>query len=204
MIGNSLPKLTSNISPTVPFFAASATGFANSDGIVFSSIPTSTPIPAFVFSNPYQAQLSKPVHVSEQSSNAHYATNSNTNYVHPISIPAPQLQTSTVKSQEHHVSPGFTFAPLVATISIPIIPLQTGNLTVQQNCPNDQVFVSQPQPAPPPSPSPPTIPKLPLMNQNLTISALRTHKCGVTKYTNSRVVGGAITQIGIQSNFPEK
>lgn len=210
--GDSLSKVTSNISPTLPFYAASDTGFANSDGIIFSSIntntpgallkPISNPISAFVFSNPFQTQISKPFDISESSSNSDHVINSNINYLHPINIPVAKLQTNPVKSQETYASAGFTFAPLVATISLPMLPLQTDNLTTQQNHLDNQVFAPQPKPPPTTTPPPPlTTPKLPSANEDLTNSVTHVNKCGITKYTNLRVVGGAVTQIGQQLIF---
>lgn len=163
----------------------------------------SNPISTLVFTNPFQTQIAKPLDTSAQSSNSHHVVvNSNTNYLHPINLPVAHLQSNPIKTEASYASPGFTFAPLhfplLATISVPMIPLQTGNLTTQQNHPNNQVFLPQPKP----TPSTTTI--LPSVNQDLTSSASMSkpvNKCGITKYTNSRVVGGAITQSGMQTNI---
>lgn len=196
-------SVATSLSPVIPFFAASDSGFANSNGIVFSSInpnthgqgtvlkPISNPISTFVFSNPIQTQISKPPDTSAQSSNFHHhAINSNTNYLQPINLPASHAHTNPVKAQAAYSSAGFTFAPLVAAISLPMIPQQTSNLTAQQNYLDNHVFLQQPT----------TSTTLPPVNHELadTVSMLKPiNKCGITKYINSRVVGGSVTQIGI-------
>lgn len=198
-----LSTAATNLPSVIPYYAASDTGFANSNGIVFSSIntntpgtafkPISNPFSTFVFSNPIQTQISKPPDTSVQSSNFHQVINSNTNYLQPINLPAAQTQSNPVKTQAIYSSSGFTFAPLVSAISLPMIPLQTGNSTAQQNHPNNQAFLQQSKP--------PTATR-PSVNQELAdpVSMLRpVNKCGITKYINSRVVGGSVTQIGMQT-----
>lgn len=157
--------------------------------------PISNPVSAFVFSNPIQTQISKPHDTSVQSSNLHHVINSNTNYFQPLNLPAAQIQTNPVKTQPTYTSSGFTFAPLVAAISLPMMPLQTSNATAQQNHLNDHVFLQQPKPSPPTT-------TLSSVHQELadTVSVLKpVNKCGITKYINSRVVGGSVTQIGMQT-----
>lgn len=192
-----------------PFYAASDAGFANSNGIIFNSIntnlhesvskPVSTPISAVVFSNPIQTQISKPPDASVQSSQFNNAINFNPNYLQQHNFPASQMQTNPVKSQATYASSGFTFAPLVAAISLPMIPVQTGNLSVQQIHFNNQVSL-QPTSPPPPLPSPQTTirtTKLPSVDQELADPvSMPANKCGITKYINSRVVGGIVTQTG--------
>lgn len=199
-MSDSFSTIAPSLSSIIPFYAASNAGFANNNGIVFSSLntnsntqgtvlkPISNANSALVFSNPIQTQISKPPDTTAQSSNVHHVINSYTNYLQPINLPAPQ----TVQS-----SSGFTFAPLVAAISLPMIPLQTGNLTAPQNHVDDNhVFLQQPKP-----PTTTTTTTMsPSVNHDLadTVSVLRpVNKCGITKYINSRVVGGSVTQIGM-------
>lgn len=176
-----------------PFYAASDAGFANSNGIVFSNInsnavskPISNAISAVVFSNPIQTQISKPPDASVQSSNFDNAINFNSHYLQPINLPISQAQTIPIKSHASYSSSGFTFAPLIAAISVPMIPLQTGNSSTQQIHFDNQVFSQQP---------PPSTTTLPSVNNELAVS-IPINKCGITKYLNSRVVGGSVTQIG--------
>lgn len=155
--------------------------------------PISSPISTLIFANPFQSQISKPFDPSVQS------VNSNTNYFYPINLPITQLQTTPIKSQETHAS--FTFAPLVTAISLPIPPLQTGNFTTQQNQlhTQDQVVLQQPKP----TLTPTTTTTMSSVIQdfpnkpNSAVTLKPINKCGITKYAYSRVVGGAITQIGI-------
>lgn len=188
-----------------PFYTASDSGFANSNGIVFSSIntnphesiskPISTPIAAVIFSNPIQTQISKPPDASVQSSNFNHAINFNPNYLQQINLPASQmqqLQTNPIKSQAIYSSSGLTFAPLVAAISLPVIPMQTGNSSAQQIH-----FDNQASPQLTPSPRPTSTTELPTVNQELADPvSMPANKCGITKYIYSRVVGGVVTQAG--------
>lgn len=111
-------------------------------------------------------------------------SNSNSNYVYPIiNLPIAQIQTNPIKTQATQVSSEFTFAPLVAAI------LQAENFTNQQNNPD---AVQLPKPTTTMSSV-----NLDFTNKPNVASILKPiHKCGITKYTNSRIVGGTITQIG--------
>lgn len=188
----------------IPFYAASDAGFANSNGIVFNSINTNSqepnlkpmynPISAIVFSNAVQNQISKPPDTSVQSSaNFNNAINFNSNYLQPINLPSLQMQTNPIKSQSTYSSSGLTFAPLVA--AIPIVSVQTSNSSIQPIRFDNQVYSQQP--TPPPPPPQPIATTLPSVNQELADSvSIQANKCGITKYINSRVVGGSVTQIG--------
>lgn len=124
-----------------------------------------------------------------------------TNFNHAINfnLPASQFQTIPVKPQVTHPSSGLTFAPLVAAISLPIVSVQAVNMSAQQIQFDNKV---PPQPTAPPqssSPQPPlsTTTKLPTVNQELADPvSLPANTCGITKYINSRVVGGTVTQPG--------
>lgn len=191
-----------------PFYAASDAGFASSNGIVFSSINTNTnshepvskpiqnAISTVVFSNPVQTQISKPPDASVQSSNFDNAFNFNSNYyLQPINLPPSQAQINPIKSHASYSSSGFTFAPLVAAISVPVMPWQPANVSTQQIHFDYNPVISQ-QPAPLPQPSPTTT-TLPSVNQEFADTVSNpASRCGITKYINSRVVGGTVTQIG--------
>lgn len=196
-VETSIPTVTTSISSANPFYAASDAGFANSNGIVFSSIntntqasslkPISNPLSTVIFSNPIPTQIAKPPDTSAQSSNLNHIISFNTNYLQPINLPVIQAQTNPMNTS------GFTFAPL---LTLPMIPLQTGNMTAQQTNGNGQVFVQQTKPST-------TTTTLPPVNQNLSdlpLTLKPLNKCGVTKYTNSRIVGGSITQIGMHTS----
>lgn len=193
----------SKLSDSIPYNVA---GFANNDGIVFSSInanfqgtvlqPISNPISAFVFSNPIQTEIPKPFGTQVHSSNFNQAVDFNANYLQPINLPVSQSQKNPVKLQTTYSPSGFTFAPLLAPVSLPIIPQdstqQTVNLTTQQNN-----HFNNEAPLQRPKPSPVTLPSVDHESTDPVSMLKPSNKCGITKYTNSRVVGGSITQIGM-------
>lgn len=157
------------------------TGVANGNGIIFSSINGQTSV-----LHPIQTQLQNPIQTIPNASpkplqdtpvlstNINNAIDFGTNNS-PVNPPIAQVKPKPVKQKPNHSSSGFTFAPLLAAPSLPM-PQQSGNDSAQQTYP---AF------------SKPSI--------NLAWSKPMQqpyHKCGITKYTNSRVVGGSIAQPG--------
>lgn len=197
-----MPAIQSSFnSPTVqayPTYGSYDTGFANSQGIVFSSVnldgtisePISQPI-ANLVSRPISAiSISNLAEPFGQSSNVNHildfvSNQSPFNVAHSQTQQVPQKSenpSKPEKPQSTFSSSGFTFAPLLSATSLPM-PQQTISSIVNQ--------VNQIQADINPKPSKSTIASTSQSNASPMSS-----QCGITNYTHSRVVGGAITQIG--------
>lgn len=150
--------------------SSTAGGVSNSNGIVFSSNSISQPNLNVPFS-----QQNTPQSVSGANNSLDFGQNYS-----PFNLPSAQLQQKTEKPQSSFSSSGFTFAPLVAASSLSMNQ-QTNNSTINiANQHHSGSMHMKPT-------SSPTTGNVPFKTSN---------KCGISKYTTLRVVGGAITQIG--------
>lgn len=157
--------------------SSTAGGVPNSNGIVFSPNSISQPI----LNIPFSQQSTQPIiNTPPQSvSGANNSIDFGQNYS-PFNLPSAQLQQKTEKPQSSFSSSGFTFAPLVAASSLSMNQ-QTNISTINHaNQHNSGGMHMKPT-------SSPTTDHVPFRTSN---------KCGISKYTTLRVVGGAITQIG--------
>lgn len=187
-MGNPITSTPLNQPYAAALFAAPDKGYANDNGIVFSSLNIHGNIPDSMkpVSNPIatisiQSQSSKPIDSSMQSSNVN-------NFIDIGSINPPanpsfsQLPGKPSKPQLLDSSSAFTFAPLLA-VSMLQTSQQTANSSINTINQVQQLLPSSTKPANNNNPMPkPSV------------------RCGITKYTNSRVVGGSITQIGMIIN----
>lgn len=185
-MSNSITTSTSvRSSYTEPSYSSRDSGYANDYGIVFSSInspgtisqpvqPISIPFAAI----PSQSQILKPLDSSMQSSNVNNYLDFGSNYP-PVYPQLSQIKERPVKPQFSDSSSAFTFAPLLAVSMLPT-PQQTSNSSIDLINQINQLLPS------------PQLPK-PVNTVPMPKPAVQ---CGTTKYTDSRVVGGAITQVG--------
>lgn len=169
-----------------PLYSSRDIGYANNNGIVFSSLnsPGTISQPVQSIPNPIaaissQSQILKPVDSSMQSSNVNNYLDIGTNYP-PVNSQLSQLPEKPVKPSLSDSSSAFTFAPLLAVSTLPL-PQQTSNSSINLI---NQINHS------PLSPSMATNPV------NVAPMPKPAVQCGTTKYTSSRVVGGSITQVG--------
>lgn len=169
-------------------------GFANSNGIVFSS-GSSNNVPQSISNYPYsQPDQNNPNLASSQLALAQQPIGINNaldfeSIYSPVSAQfssvsqSAQLQQKPEKPQSPYSSGGLTFAPLAG------VPSPFMNQPAINSTPNNQinnqfypsVVTSKPMAAP--------------AYANFIPMKARP-KCGISKYTNLRIVGGAITQIG--------
>lgn len=163
-------------------------GFANSHGIIFSSVNSHGPIPQPVPIAP--SYRPKPADSTLQSSDIDNVLDFNSNYS-PFNVPPPPIHDIPAKPQSSFSSSGFTFAPLLIATSLPI-PTQPIINHSTSNQINKVIHELNAKPSSSTTPSSSTqhSPNSPISNPVLK------SQCGITNYTVSRVVGGAITQIG--------
>ncbi|XP_031626161.1 serine protease filzig-like [Contarinia nasturtii] len=180
---------TTNQPTMIDIYSTYDGGFANNHGIVFSSINSHGSI-----AQPMQSissHVPRPLEPAPQSSNVNNVLDFNSN---PFSTSPSSSSSSTnnhiqevpAKPQSPFSSSGLMFAPLLVT-AFPI-PQQTVNSTTNHQINHTNQAVPQVTQKPPLSIVPPTTHQTPFSNP--------TSKCGISKYTGSRVVGGMITQLG--------
>lgn len=189
----SLNHLNISVSSNVADYGSTLStnaGVANSNGIVFSS---SNIVPQTMLNVPFSQSVSQPILnnpnsvsnvVGAMSSQSSTSVNNGLDFTSnssPFNPPSSQLQRPE-RPQSSFSSSGFTFAPLIAASSI--------NQQAINSTPNYQNHVNQVNPVISSKPS------------HFVPTSKPSNKCGISKYTTSlRVVGGAISQIGISFTF---
>lgn len=166
-------------------------GFANSHGIIFSSINSHGPINQPVPIAPSHIPKPQQSDSSLQSSNINNILDFNSNY--SLFNPAPsQVQEVPAKPPSSFSPSGFTFAPLLIASSLPMPtrPTKVNSTSNQMN------LISQMVQGVNLKPSSSTVPSSTTQQQSPISSSSLKSQCGITNYTSSRVVGGTITQVG--------
>lgn len=161
--------------PSTKLYAAANDGFAHDNGLIFSSLNSQTvnTITNPIIVVPSESQMLKPIDTSMQSSNVNNFIDYGSNYV-PLSPSFSQISEKPSKPhQQTDSSTAFTFAPLLAVPSLPVLQ--------QTNYSSHDLISNINLPSRPANPVPIQKPK---------------NRCGITKFTDSRVVGGSITQSG--------
>lgn len=186
-----------SISPNIAAYASlTDSGVANSNGIVFSSSNT---VPQTILNLPVSQPNTQPilnvpnsvpslVDSAPQLSGVNNALDFGSNYS-PFNPPSTQTQQKPDRPQSAFSSSGLTFAPLNAASS-PSISQHTNSTFDHMNHVNAVGINSKP--------SPPTVSH---EAANFVPTSKPTSKCGISKYTSLRVVGGSITQIGTIRHF---
>lgn len=187
-----------SISPNIAAYASlTDSGVSNSNGIVFSSSNT---VPQTILNLPVSQPIAQPilnipnsvpslVDSAPQLSGVNNALDFGSNYS-PFNPPSTQTQQKPDRPQSAFSSSGLTFAPL-NTASSPSIS-QHNNSTFNQSFNHvNAVGINS-------KPSPPTVSH---EAANFVPTSKPTSKCGISKYTSLRVVGGSITQIGTIFQF---
>lgn len=169
-------------------------GFANDDGIVFSSLSGQNSVSSQSNVRPPASPISSHVPIQKPAAsninNVNYDFNDhspfNTNFV-------PE------KPQSSYPSSGFTFAPLLIISAMP----SQHSQPISSN-PNFSHPIPQSQPLDPthqkPSSSTFSIDSVQSAQSSHSVVITQPpNQCGISNYTHSRVVGGAITQLGKSS-----
>lgn len=169
-------------------------GFANNDGIVFSSLSGQNSVSTQLNVRPPASPISSHVPIQRPNTSNINNVNDDFNDHSPFNsnfIPE--------KPQSSYPSTGFTFAPLLIISAIPSQHLQPINSN-----PNLTNPIPQSQPLDPihqkPSSTTFSIDSVQsAQSSNSVVIARPPNQCGISNYTHSRVVGGAITQLGKSS-----
>lgn len=168
-------------------------GFANNDGIVFSSLSGPNPVSHTNVRPPSPISSHVPTQ-KPATSNINNVIDNINNYYSPFnSIVKPD------KPQSSYPSDGLTFAPLLIISPMPSQhPQPISNISSNPGFSNPS---HETQPLNPvyQKPSSSTFSTDPVQSEQSSNSVVITQppdQCGITNYTHSRVVGGAITQLG--------
>lgn len=188
-------------------YATPATGIMNANGIFFSNLNSNNPNSQQI-SRPITSQTFNQADTPVQTPNVNNVLDFNANYS-PFNPPlSPQLQ-----SPEKQQSPalqsfppqspppqsfpqqsfGLAFAPLDSSSDSPS---ETTNPTDSNS---NHIYQVRPKPKPKPKPKPSSSPSPSSSSSsqnNKTPTKKFPTRCGYSKYTNSRIVGGVFTQIG--------
>lgn len=172
--------------PSTKLYAAANNGFAHDNGLIFSSLSSQSvnTITNPIIVVPSENQILKPIDTSMQSSNVNNFIDYGSNYV-SLSSSVSQLPEKPTKHQPTDSSTAFTFAPLLAVSTLPV-PQQTNYSSLDLISHTNELLLP---------PSKPT---------NLVPMPKPKNRCGITKFTDSRVVGGSITQSGEKELKKEK
>lgn len=188
----SIPKPT--IEQELDIYSPVDGGFANSDGIIFSSLNGGQN--SVLRPNPVKPADPMDT-VSTAASNINNVID-NFDIFSPFNSHAkpeqPQSPSQPPPSSSFQSS-GFTFAPLLIISALPPQYHQPNS-----NSSTNQIFGHETFDAINPNPTSSTFSSETSHSAQLTSSVTMTRppaQCGISNYTHSRVVGGAITQIGI-------
>lgn len=160
-------------------------GFANNNGIIFSSMNSHG-------SNNQPAQIT-PINVPRPIDNLSQSSSDIVNNIldfnshqSPFNEIPPHSHVQEVPQKQQSSFSGFTFAPLLIASSLSQTPL--ANFTNEMNFINQMISGLNPKPSSLPVPT--------TTKQTTTSTEALKSQCGISNYTSSRVVGGTITQIG--------